>query len=72
MAADRDRFVFRGPDGRIIPTRLRRRRPCAPLPSRASAEAPLQAMVDRLDLGMAVDALLRVAPPPEAALGGAP
>lgn len=59
---DRNRFVFRGPDGRVIPRRLRAGVPCRQLPPRASAEAPLQRLYDRMDLGLCVDALLRAAP----------
>lgn len=60
-------FEFRTPTGRLLrevtgrPRRARdRHEPALP---RASAEAPLQTLRDRLDLGLATDAMLWIAPP---------
>lgn len=54
-------LVFTAPDGRHLPRIPRRRDRCRALPD-ASAEAPIQPTVDRLDLGYAVDAVLDFAP----------
>lgn len=65
-------LVITSPAGRSLrPGPRDRRRTCRPVPN-ASAEAPIQPLVERLDLGYAVDALLdlRGEPchdPPEAA-----
>lgn len=66
-------FEFRTPQGRLlrdapVPSRLRRGPACdvdQGLP-RASAEAPLQHLRERLDLGLATDAMLWIAPPERA------
>lgn len=57
-------LVFRAPNGRRLGLPPRERRvACQPL-TRVSAEAPLQANYDRMNLANCVDALLQFAPPP--------
>lgn len=61
-------FEFRSPGGRPlreVTARPRRTRgQYEPALPRASAEAPLQTLRDRLDLGLATEAMLWIAPPP--------